>query len=223
LKERYFTDHNLREKSLEISNHFDPTRRARIEWFTPSRSVLFILDMQEYFLQPSSHAFIPSAIAIIPRLQKLIKTYRACSLPIYFTRHINTSQDAGSMAPWWKDLITKTNPLSALTNEFDPADDEILIKTQYDAFYDTPLDELLRSQKVTQVVICGVMTHLCCESTARSAFMRGYDVFFTIDGTATYTEAHHNATLLNLTHGFAVPVLIEEIIAACHKATDENR
>lgn len=55
------------------------------------------------------------------------------------------------------------------------------------------------------------MTHLCCETTARSAFIRGFDVFFTIDGTATYNEDFHFGTLYNLAHGFAVPLLIDEI------------
>jgi isochorismate hydrolase len=58
------------------------------------------------------------------------------------------------------------------------------------------------------------MTHLCCETTARSAFMRGFEVFFTIDGTATYNEEHHWAALLNLAHGFATPVLVDEVVSA---------
>jgi len=49
--------------------------------------------------------------------------------------------------------------------------------------------------------------------TARSAFMRGFEVFFTIDGTATYNEGFHQATLLNLAHGFAKPVLVSELLA----------
>jgi isochorismate hydrolase len=61
------------------------------------------------------------------------------------------------------------------------------------------------------------MTHLCCETTARSAFIHGFEVFFTIDGTATYTEAHHRATLLNLANGFATPVLVAELLAACQR------
>jgi bifunctional isochorismate lyase / aryl carrier protein len=56
------------------------------------------------------------------------------------------------------------------------------------------------------------MTHLCCETTARSAFTHGFEVFFTIDGTATYNERFHIATLLNLSHGFALAVLVEEVI-----------
>jgi isochorismate hydrolase len=56
------------------------------------------------------------------------------------------------------------------------------------------------------------MTHLCCETTARSAFVQGYNVFFPIDGTATYNEEFHFATLTNLAHGFANIVLIENLL-----------
>ncbi len=58
------------------------------------------------------------------------------------------------------------------------------------------------------------MTHLCCETTARSAFVRGFEVFFTIDGTATYNKEFHFATLHNLAHGFALPILVDEILDA---------
>ncbi|UCE25951.1 MAG: isochorismatase family protein, partial [Candidatus Zixiibacteriota bacterium] len=51
--------------------------------------------------------------------------------------------------------------------------------------------------------------------TARAAFMRGYEVFFPVDGAATYNEDFHRATLLNLCHGFAEMVLVDELIKAC--------
>ena len=70
----------------------------------------------------------------------------------------------------------------------------------------------LQRKKVKQVVITGVLTHLCCETTARSAFMRGFEVFFTIDATATYNKDFHISTLLNLSHGFALPVLTQEVL-----------
>ncbi|MCK5430721.1 MAG: isochorismatase family protein, partial [Anaerolineales bacterium] len=93
----------------------------------------------------------------------------------------------------------------------------VILKSTYDAFLDTSLDNILHDNKVEQVVICGVMTHLCCETTARSAFIQGFDVFFTVDGTATYNQEHHLATLLNLSHGFATPLLIGEVLAYMHK------
>ncbi|MHA1167787.1 MAG: isochorismatase family protein, partial [Candidatus Hodarchaeales archaeon] len=49
-------------------------------------------------------------------------------------------------------------------------------------------------------------------STARSAFIRGYEVFFAVDGTATYNENFHEATLLNLSHGFSTLVLIKDLL-----------
>ena len=55
------------------------------------------------------------------------------------------------------------------------------------------------------------MTHLCCESTARSAVVRGFEVFFLIDGTATYNQQFHFGSLYNLAHGVATQVLAQEI------------
>ena len=66
---------------------------------------------------------------------------------------------------------------------------------------------------MSQVVITGVMTHLCCETTARSAFMRGFLPFFLVDGTATYNRHFHIATLTNLAHGFAHLARVQDILA----------
>jgi bifunctional isochorismate lyase/aryl carrier protein len=215
VKELYFTKATLAEKSQEISQSINQGRRGFLERFEPCRSALLILDMQEFFLQPDSHAFIPSSKAIIPGLVKLSQIYSDLNLPVIFTRHLNTLQDACNMATWWQDLLTEENPLSGISHFFDVSNGVVLIKTQYDAFFNTSLKELLQSLQVTQVIIGGVMTHLCCETTARSAFVQGFEVFFTIDGTATYTETYHRATLVNLAHGFATPVFVDEIVAKC--------
>ena len=89
---------------------------------------------------------------------------------------------------------------------------EVMDKTQYDAFYNTDLETRLRDEDVTQVVIGGVMTHLCCETTARSAFVRDFDVFFLVDGTATYNLNYHLSSLRNLSHGFGSMVRVREIV-----------
>jgi len=171
-----------------------------------------VLDMQDYFLQSDSHAYIPSASAIVPVIRSLINIFQKKNRPVIFTRQVNTSQDADMMGKWWKGLLSPDSTQSEITLELNLTNGVFLNKTQYDAFWKTALDEILRSMNVEQVVITGVMTHLCCETTARSAFMRGYEVFFTADGTATYTEAHHCAALLNLAHGFALPVLAKEVL-----------
>jgi isochorismate hydrolase len=169
--------------------------------------------MQKYFLNDQSHAFIPSSTAILPKINGLINAYRLSSLPVIFTKHINTPQNAGLIALWWKELISEGMDLSEIDPRIDSREGIVIIKSRYDAFINSRLDAVLSNHKIRQLVICGVMTHLCCETTARSAFMRDYEVFFTVDGTATYNEAFHRATLLNLAHGFATPVLADTIIS----------
>ena len=118
------------------------------------------------------------------------------------------------MSFWWRDLILAEHPYSEIIPALDTSAGLVIPKSQYDAFYGTPLEQALHERGVTQVVICGVMTHLCCETTARSAFLRGFEVFFTVDGTATYNENFHRATLLNLAHGFATLVMVGEVLLA---------
>ena len=213
MKEAYFTLGTIAARAEAFKQGLGSLQRDGVGGYQPNRSALLLLDMQRYFLEPSSHAYVPSAVAIIPGLRRLVQAYYALRLPILFTRHLNTAEDAGNMSTWWRDMITSDNPLSQIAPEFEPGMGVAITKSQYDAFHETILEELLCGRNVSQVVVCGVMTHLCCETTARSAFMCGFEVFFTIDGTATYNEGFHQATLLNLAHGFAKPVLVSELLA----------
>ena len=210
-KELYVTPGTIESRSRGLLSEYSRLQPARLPDFDFNRSGLLVLDMQRIFLEPSAHAFIPSAPAVIPRIRNLVGTYEFHKRPAIFTRHVNTPEDAGRMADWWRNRIAPEDPMSALIPELDGPSDRIILKTRYDAFFRTPLEEMLRDGGVDQVVICGVMTHLCCETTARSAFMRGFDVFFPVDGTATYTEAFLRASLTNLAHGFAVLTLTETI------------
>ena len=214
MKERYFTIQDLEQQSRELYRQVVELAPPKELSFRPRDSALLVLDMQAYFLDATSHAYIPSAEAIVDGIVKLIKAYTDYERPIIFTQHINTSTNAGMMANWWKDLITAQNPLHEIIPEIDPSLGILIQKSQYDAFHQTQLDEILHAKGVTQVVLCGVMTHLCCETSARSAFMNGYEVFFPVDGTATYNLQYHRASLLNLAHGFANLVFVGDILTS---------
>jgi len=211
VKSGYFTKDTIYQKSQELLNNLINKKSNRKIEFLPEQSALLILDMQRYFLDKSSHAFIPGAHCIIPKIRTLALLYTAKNLPVIITRHINTEENAGLMTVWWKDMISEQNVMSEIIPELVFPSSEIIIKSQYDAFYKTNLETLLKAHHVKQVVITGVMTHLCCESTVRSAFVRGLAVFFPVNGTATYNEELHKASFLNLSHGCAVPVLVEEL------------
>ena len=140
-KESYFNAQNIDQKAAEISQGLPTYRENPRIPFSLRSSALLILDMQRYFLEPSSHAFVPSARAILPGIQALVQAYNKQKLPIIFTRHTNTEQDAGIMKRWWRDLIQENTPFSKLAAELDPTKGTVVRKSQYDAFYQTTLEE----------------------------------------------------------------------------------
>ena len=182
--------------------------------FSEGATALFVVDMQGWFLDPSSHAYLPSAAHIVPGLVSLSRAFWENELPVFYTRHLNTEEDAGALGLWWSDLIRVEDPLSEIASALDTSLGTVIEKNQYDAFHGTGLEELLRERGVKRVVVTGVATHLCCETTARSAFVRGFEVTFPVDGTATYDEHHHLATLLNLSHGFATATRVQDVLDA---------
>jgi bifunctional isochorismate lyase/aryl carrier protein len=182
--------------------------------FTPGATALLVVDMQGWFLEPTSHAYLPCAAHIVPGLVSLSRVFRENGLPVVFTRHLNTQEDAGALGLWWSDLIRVEDPLSEIASALDTSVGVVLTKNQYDAFHGTGLEDMLRERGVKRVVVTGVATHLCCETTARSAFVRGFEVTFPVDGTATYDEHHHLATLLNLSHGFATTTRVQDLVDA---------
>ena len=88
--------------------------------------------------------------------------------------------------------------------------DSKIPKNRYNAFHGTGLEEKLKSQKITDVIIGGVMTNLCCETTARDAFVWIFRVFFLEDGTQTASQDLHLASLKNLAFGFATLMTSEQ-------------
>src|SRR4030066_2578253 len=94
-KELYFTKRSMTPKAktmLRSAKMLIPQRNLS---FNPKKSALLILDMQKYFLDSSSHAFIPSAPAIVANISRLYEAYVRMKLPVIYTRHLNNTQDAG--------------------------------------------------------------------------------------------------------------------------------
>ncbi|OGP89682.1 MAG: hypothetical protein A2156_00530 [Deltaproteobacteria bacterium RBG_16_48_10] len=181
--------------------------RKRKAHLDPKRTALLIIDLQNFFgeiVKP-----------VLGNILEVIQTCRQYPVPIIFTQHGHTEPDSngGMLGKWWGQLIV----LGTRAWEFIPEiriepDDIVLPKKRYSAFFETDLDRMLRSRGIRDLVISGVMTNLCCETTARDAFMRDYRVFFLIDGTATGKDDIHLATLKNLGFGFAYLLTCDEVI-----------
>ncbi|MGB2770492.1 MAG: isochorismatase family protein [Candidatus Zixiibacteriota bacterium] len=187
-------------------------RRAR-----PSlrSSCLLVVDMQNFFLDPGGPTFLPGGLAVLPNVSKLIQSFRRRKLPVIYTAHVHKSKelDGGIMGWWWDGMILEGTWEAEIHPDLAPLPEEKMVyKHRYSAFYNTDLETVLRCLKVTDLVITGVMTNLCCESTARDAYFRDYRVFFPMDGTGAVNEELHLATLKNLAYGFAFVTTTDEIL-----------
>jgi len=167
---------------------------------------ILLIDLQEYFRD-----------LIIPMLDNLKRTIAAAhktGIPLIFTKHGHDSAaESGMLGKWWPDLIIKGSDDALLLPELEVREDDTVIpKATYSAFYGTKLEAKLKEQGIEDVVIGGVMTNLCCETTARDAFVRDFRVFFLADGTSTVSEDFHLATLKNLSYGFATLLTCDHLI-----------
>lgn len=174
---------------------------------------LLVIDMQNYFLSKASDAFLEDAANIIAPIKRLIEKAETT----IFTRHIDKEDDNDIMFRWWGMRILEKDKLSEIISDFDNKAGKIIKKNRYSAFYNTELEEFLKKKGIEQIIITGVMTHLCCETTARDAFMRGFDVFFVTDATATNSDEFHQATIRAISHGFGVCKSTEEILECLKK------
>lgn len=96
----------------------------------------------------------------------------------------------------------------------DPKDDIIIEKFRYSAFADTPLDAILRANDTETVVIAGVTTDVCVDTTARDAFMRDYEVIIVSDCTAATTPDRYRNSIDLLDAFFARCVTSDAVCAA---------
>lgn len=113
-------------------------------------------------------------------IERLIEGYRAAGLPVFFFLDSDASEYFRTDSPYFKlmDFV--------LPRENEP----VLVKTSRNCFTSTNLDQLLRRQDTRRVIVTGIKTEQCCETTARVASDLGYAVDFVTEATLTFPIRH---------------------------------
>ncbi|NQT34190.1 cysteine hydrolase [bacterium] len=210
----YVTAENISKKVRGWLDRIEPYNRHEMQLNT-ERAALLVIDMQDFFLDQSSPTYTCGGQAILPTLKRLIGAFRTAGRPVIYTRHVHNPNlsDAGIMEWWWDGMCLEGTPESEIHRDIAPLPDEkVILKHRYSAFYNTDLETVLRCLKIEDLVVCGLMTNLCCESTARDAYYRDYRIFFLADGTGTINEEMHLASLLNLAFGFTLVTNTDEVV-----------
>lgn len=212
------------DQVLALGQHAYTNGRARFD-IEARRCALLVIDMQEEFVRPGlTYDWVPEATRQVPRLARLIESCRELDVPVIYTVFSDTHHYLDR--PFSGSFMANRHPQlpaasagvaerSSICSELAPRADEVVIhKPSYGAFYDTPLQTILRSLGRDTVIISGTLTNFCCGATARQAYERGFFVVFGSDVNATDDPAMHEAELKVLRRGFALVLSAEEIQSA---------
>ncbi|MEU4603570.1 isochorismatase family cysteine hydrolase [Kribbella sp. NPDC023972] len=193
--------------------------------FTPARAALINVDLQNCFVEGSPLAS-PEGPALVARINELAAACRDAGMLVVHTRGwmrpdgSNLGVMAEIVPPFMIELYTEGFEAAELHSSLEVDDrDVILSKPRYGAFHGTDLDLVLRSRGVDTVIISGIATNICCDTTAREAAQRDFRVFFLSDGTATKEMAGvpadelQRATCASLSMVFAQVITVDDMIA----------
>lgn len=190
----------------------------------PQKMALLDVDLQNLFVQGSPIA-APDGLAVVERVNRLSAACRRLGMPVIHTLHVTRPDGSnvgvlGEIIPPVKDgLIARGSPPALLHSRLQVEPTDILLeKPRYGAFHGTDLELILRSRGIDSVIITGIATNVCAETTAREACVRDFRVFFMSDGTATNDMGGvpraelQRATCATLAFGFAQVLTVDEMI-----------
>jgi biuret amidohydrolase len=197
--------------------------------FEPATTALIVIDMQNSFVAEGGTYETPPARDMIPRLDRLIAFAREHDMPIVWTQSDHSAPHSGIMLKKFPTIredreLWKGEPSFELYPAMvQPAPGEFrVVKHKYDAFWETDLDAILRNSGVETVIIVGTATNICCESTARSAFFRDYQVVFLSDCTASFDPDMHEAALKTIDVFFGRVLTSDEALAEMREQHEAN-
>lgn len=145
---------------------------------------LLVIDVQESFRRRPNWAAV-SAPDIAGRAARLVAATRAAGDLVVWVLHA----EPGTGGPFDPDL----GHVRLMDGLAPGAGEPVLTKTSRNAFTTTGLAQLLTARGIGEVVVCGIQTEQCCETTARLAADLGYRVTFVTDATATFPIEHRDA------------------------------
>ncbi|TDL44014.1 cysteine hydrolase family protein [Microbacterium oleivorans] len=196
-------------------------------------TAVLVVDMQRAFFDNNdslgrSGVDVTPLRAAIPGTKRLIADARAAGVPVIFTRYVyhDGMVDFGPIRGVKAQDRVASNSLGAgepeieIIDELAPLPGEIVIdKSRPSAFYGTRLEPVLTGLGIRNLVICGVTTNICVETTARDAGQRDYGTYVVRDAVAEFTAERNHYALFAIDWSFGETVTLDEVEASWGVAT----
>ena len=208
----------------------------------PRHSALILVDVQNDFCAEGGAMHregrdVTLAQRMIPRLERLLDAARTAKVACVWIRCLYNTVPNHYLSEVWLEQAKRRRSGAYVqygvceAGEWNgdfyrvrPRPDEVIVtKHRFGGFEGTDLDLVLRSRGIRSVIMTGIATNVCVETTARQAFMRDYYVVFTSDCTATFSQAAHDATLHNIDQFFGEVATSDQVMACWPSAEGRMR
>ncbi len=201
--------------------------------FDPAKTALIAVDMQNAWLMEGQPAYLECGPGIIPNVNRLADALRGVGSLVLWLRNMHSEAKIETWSNFFDFFgpnrrermvaaLTEGNIGSALHADLDiRPEDEIVEKMHYSAFTrgSSDLEQKLRARGIDTVIICGVATNVCCESSARDAHMLNFKTVVVSDGNATGSDLLHTGALNGLFAMFADVMTSNEVLARLETST----
>ena len=154
---------------------------------------IICIDMQKEYFEKERPLRVPDGSQVLANVSRLINTGRDKGVLVIHVRHISKN-------PFDSTFRAGTPSIEFIEGAFPREGEHVVTKSRPGAFYGTGLHEILCKNGINTVAICGLLSFMCCDTTAREAHARGYNVLFVKDATAAINinnipaETIHNVT-----------------------------
>jgi len=180
------------------------------------KTALFVIDMQNVFVKKDSPLEVKNIRNNLNEFKEFIEKLREKGILIIYTRHcfsIEGNPIEAKLFPKLKDEMKKGTKEWSICDKLKPNEGDIVIdKTRYDSFFKTELDDILKKNNIKNIIITGTITNICCESTARSAMYRDYNVIFCSNLNHCSVKELHENTLKVIRNFFGEVKTSKEIL-----------
>ena len=200
---------------------------------TPSRTALLVIDVQNDFCDPRgatalSGKSVAPCVTMVPRLARFLDEARRMGVRAIF---VQMQQTASTDSPAWLYGVGEGRRIEKCAAGTWGADfyvvapvagEPVVIKHRYSAFINTDLNTVLKARNIQSVLVCGVATNVCVETTARDAYMYDYYVTMIEDCSAAYEAKLHLGTLDNMRRHFGLVASSKDVIEAWQDLPDKR-
>jgi len=169
------------------------------------RSALIVIDMQNGFLSPASPQYIAGAAATVPACARVIRACRQRGIPVFFVTRLYRADGSDVEHSRFASWLAGGRPLSpesppeidaAMPAEFEVCpQDYCVYKPRFSAFFQTPVDLMLRRLGRDSVLLAGTTTPNCIRTTAYDAISLEYNAAVLSDCTSSVSDAVQRANL----------------------------